>query len=65
MRTITVKDGDWLAEMYGWNKVKVYVGETKAEHLARRKHEYDLIIYNRENKYSGFDDEPDREWDHE
>jgi hypothetical protein len=59
MKTIQVKDGDWLAEAYGWNRVKVYVGETKAEHEARRKHEYDLIIYNRDNRYSGFDEFPE------
>ena len=66
MTTIHVKDSEWFRDLYNMpNKVTVYIGETKAEHLRRRKEEYDLIIYNRENKYSGFDDEPEREWDHE
>lgn len=33
-----------------------------------RKAEYDMYIYNRDNGYSGFDefnDQPEREWDHE
>lgn len=59
MTTIQVKDGDWLAEIYGWNKVEVYVGETKAEHMAKRKHEYDMYIYNRDMGYSGFDEYPE------
>lgn len=39
--------------------------ELSLKEQLERKAEYDLIIYNRENKYSGFDAEPESEWDHE
>ena len=65
MRTITVKDSQWYRTAFNMpQKVTVYVNETKAEHMAKRKHEYDMYIYNRDNGYSGFDEfpeTPDRE----
>jgi len=73
MRTIQVKDSDRYGDYYSiFNKVKVYVGETKAEHDAKRKEEYDLYIIERNRYredvfmgYSGFDQSPDKavEWD--
>lgn len=69
MTQIEVKDSTWYREAYGMNKIRVFVNETKAEHDAKRKHEYDLYIYNRDMGYAGFDEhpdsEPEKEWDHE
>lgn len=66
MTQIQVKDSQWYRVAFNMpQKVTVYIGETKAEHMKRRKEEYDLIIFNREHRFSGFDDEPEREWDHE
>lgn len=57
MTQILVKDSDWYKEAYNMpDTVTVYVGETRAEHMAKRKHEYDLYIYNRDMGYSGFDE---------
>lgn len=39
--------------------------ELSLKEQLERKAEYDLIIYNREHRFSGFDAEPEREWDHE
>lgn len=62
MKTIEVKDSEWYRAVYDMpNKVRVYVGETKAEHEARRKAEYDKIMINREMGYSGFDEHNDGE----
>ena len=46
---ITVVDGNALA----------------VEEQLERKAKYDKYIYNRDNGYSGFDEYPDKEWDHE
>jgi len=57
MRTIQVKDSDRYGDHCSiFNKVKVYVGETKAEHDRQRKEEYDSYILNRDNDYSDFNE---------
>jgi hypothetical protein len=39
--------------------------ELDLQEQLERKAEYDMYIYNRDNGYSGFDQHPDKEWDHE
>lgn len=64
MTQIQVKDSQWYKDVYGMvDRVKVYVGETKAEHDARYKHEYDKYIEARYMGYSGFDEHPDETGD--
>jgi len=64
MRTIHVKDSEWYRVAFNMpNKITVYVNETKAEHMARRKAEYDKLIEDRHMGYLGFDEHNQNDWD--
>lgn len=69
MTQIKVKDSEWYREAFDMPKrIHVYIGETRAEHKARKAREQAKNEDDRYYGYSGYDefnDQPDRLWDHE
>lgn len=55
---ILVKDSEWYREAYNMPcKVKVYVNETRAEHMAEEKRQEARYNENRIMGYAGFDED--------
>lgn len=60
-RMKVIQEGGKFIEVVDGNEIDL-------KEQLKRKAEYDMYIYNRDNGYSGFDefnDQPEREWDHE